>query len=171
MAYAFDSTVGGAAANSYETVANADDYFIAIPSYAATWAALATLDKQYALSRATWALDRMNFRGNRINDVQGLEFPRDVVDITNTYDSGVIPDKVLQAQLEMVMYQAESLSATTGTASKEIDKVEVVGTVKVEFKSSLKSGSDMAAHGTLDAVRALLREWLLGEGVMEVSRA
>ncbi len=75
MAFVFDSTFGGASANSYVSVEDADDYFGGHPD-GSLWEALTQLQKEQYLVRSTTRLDYERFGGRREAIEQALQWPR-----------------------------------------------------------------------------------------------
>lgn len=108
MPLALDATVGGAAANSYATVEDADealDYRVG----AAAWSGLAADDKIRALVTATRDLDTLEFIGVRATSTQALEWPR-----TGTpYPADVVPAAIVMATVERALELAPALAPGT----------------------------------------------------------
>jgi len=106
MPIAFDATVGGANANSYATVAQADAYSLANLNRSAWLTATDTI-KQTALTMATRLLDeRIRWNGSKVTSAQRLRWPR-----MNTYNadgeavgSTVIPEGVTNATAELAFW-------------------------------------------------------------------
>ena len=75
MAVSIDATAGGASANSYMTLAQADAYVDAmvLGTDAAKWSSATDDQKNRALATATQRLDRERFLGAKANDPQALE--------------------------------------------------------------------------------------------------
>jgi len=87
MAITIDATVGGANANSYLTLNNAQgiiDGFVQDADVTA-WASATTDQKNRALFTATQRLDRERFLGARVTDTQSLQWPRTGVRKPDTY--------------------------------------------------------------------------------------
>jgi len=87
MAIAIDATVGGASANSYLTLADAQaivDGFVEDADVTA-WASATTDQKNRALFTATQRLDRERYLGARATDTQALQWPRTGVRKPDTY--------------------------------------------------------------------------------------
>ena len=87
MAVVIDATVGGANANSYLTLADAQaiiDGFVEDADVTA-WASATTDQKNRALFTATQRLDRERFLGARATDTQALQWPRTGVRKPDTY--------------------------------------------------------------------------------------
>jgi len=75
----------------YGTVAEADTYF-AERLHNSAWTAATTDDKEKALLQATRSIDCLKFEGEKTDDAQLLQFPRDP-DVT-------VPDDVAYAAFE-----------------------------------------------------------------------
>ena len=123
MAITIDATVGGANANSYLTLADAQaiiDGFVQDADVTA-WASATTDQKNRALFTATQRLDRERFLGARATDTQALQWPRTGVrkpdTYINTYAVGFpfrittdyyteteIPQQVQYAQVVLAVY-------------------------------------------------------------------
>ena len=123
MAISIDATVGGANANSYLTLADAQaiiDGFVEDADVTA-WASATTDQKNRALFTATQRLDRERFLGARATDTQALQWPRTAVrkpdTYINTYAVGFpfrittdyytddeIPQQVQYAQVVLAVY-------------------------------------------------------------------
>jgi hypothetical protein len=87
MAIAINATVGSASANSYLTLAAAQeiiDGFVQDADVTA-WASATTDQKNRALFTATQRLDRERFLGARATDTQALQWPRTGVRKPDTY--------------------------------------------------------------------------------------
>ena len=115
---ALDATLGGSAANSYATVAEADAY-AANTSWAATWAALLQPDKETALISATKWLETLTYGGTRCDpstdappEPQALKWPRSGITcdgITSTCSS--IPKNLKDAEIELAYQLSQNPTA------------------------------------------------------------
>jgi len=123
MAIAINATVGSASANSYLTLAAAQeiiDGFVQDADVTA-WASATTDQKSRALFTATQRLDRERFLGARATDTQALQWPRTGVRKPDTYintyavgfpfristdyfDDNEIPVQVQYAQVVLAAY-------------------------------------------------------------------
>jgi hypothetical protein len=123
MAITIDATVGGANANSYLTLSDAQaivDGFVQDADVTA-WASATTDQKNRALFTATQRLDRERYLGARATDTQALQWPRTGVrkpdTYINTYTVGFpfrittdyftdteIPTQVKYAQVVLAVY-------------------------------------------------------------------
>jgi hypothetical protein len=123
MAITIDATVGGANANSYLTLADAEAIIEGLVQDAdvTAWSSATTDQKNRALFTATQRLDRERYLGARATDTQALQWPRTGVrkpdTYINTYAVGFpfrittdyytdteIPDQIKKAQAIMAVY-------------------------------------------------------------------
>ena len=123
MAVTIDATAGGANANSYITLAQADAYVEAmISQHGCRQVDTGTDDtRNRALTAAAERLDRERFLGARATDTQARQWPRTGVrkpdTYVNTYATGFpfrisedyftdteIPDQIKRAQIELAVY-------------------------------------------------------------------
>jgi len=123
MAISIDATVGGASANSYLTLNDANDLIDGLVQNddVTAWASATDDQKNRALYTAAQRIDRERFLGARATDTQSLQWPRTGVrkpdTYINTYAVGFpfrittdyftdteIPDQVKKAQAELAVY-------------------------------------------------------------------
>ena len=123
MAVSIDATAGGASANSYITLAEADAFVEAmvLSTDANKWSSGNTDSRNRALTAAAQRLDRERFLGARATDTQALQWPRTGVrkpdTYVNTYATGFpfrisddyftdteVPDQVKRSQIELAVY-------------------------------------------------------------------
>lgn len=123
MAVTIDATAGGANANSYLTLADAQAIVDGMVEDAdvTAWASATTDQKNRALYTATQRLDRERFIGAKATNTQALQWPRTGVrkpdTYVNTYATGFpfrisedyfseteIPDQVKRAQVVLAVY-------------------------------------------------------------------
>ena len=162
MAITIDATVGGANANSYLTLADAQaliDGMVENDDVTA-WASATTDQKNRALYSATQRLDRERFLGARATDTQALQWPRTGVrkpdTYINTYATGFpfrittdyftdteIPDQVKQAQAVLAVYLNNNKDGL-GLSGLEDYKSVSIGSLSVTTAgaSSMASGAD-----------------------------
>ena len=78
MAITLDATVGGANANTYITLADANSFIegLILSDDNAAWDGSSTDNKNRALFTAAQRIDREKFLGARVADTQALEWPR-----------------------------------------------------------------------------------------------
>ena len=126
MAITLDATVGGASANTYITLddANAIIEGFVLRDDNAAWDNSTTDNKNRALFTAAQRIDREKFLGSRVSDTQALEWPRSGVRKPDTYTNlyGLsfpnrlvadyytdteIPDRVKKAQVVLAFQEFE----------------------------------------------------------------
>lgn len=137
MACTIDSTVGGANANSYSSIADADSYH-ETHLYASDWEDADTDDKCRALQMATRLLDqRFEWNGVAVGSTQALLWPR----VAATYPNGhpipsdIVPTAVKHATAELARQLiADDRTADSDTEAKGI-KAMTVGSISMEFRS------------------------------------
>lgn len=122
MALVLIATVGTADANSYATVAEADEY----ASYrvgGAAFIALTSDQKIQALVTATSDIDTLEalpgLLGDRYTDTQALAFPR---------DDATLPDTLVPATIELAMSYAPAFA--TGSTIDVLNQNRTDGNVK-----------------------------------------
>ena len=123
MAVTIDATAGGANANSYITLSEANTFVEAMISSTdvSKWTTGTDDTRNRALAAATQRLDRERFIGARATNTQALQWPRTGVrkpdTYVNTYATGFpfrisedyfseteIPDQVKRAQVVLAVY-------------------------------------------------------------------
>jgi hypothetical protein len=144
MAITIDATIGGASANSYQTLADAQlivDGMVQDADVTA-WAAATTDAKNRALYTATQRLDRERFIGARSTDTQALQWPRTGVrkpdTYINTYAVGFpfrittdyytdteIPDQIKKAQVMLAVYLNNNVDGLGLTGLEDFKNVKV----------------------------------------------
>lgn len=108
MPATIDATVGGAAANSYLTIAAADAIVETMPGTTA-WATATTDQKTRALITATRGLDTLAWIGTPTATTQALDWPRTGAACNGTeYPDDAIPEPVSYATFDL----AEALLTT-----------------------------------------------------------
>jgi hypothetical protein len=114
MAITLDATVGGANANTYITLDDANSFIegLVLSDDAAAWDGSSNDNKNRALFTAAQRIDREKFLGARVSDTQALEWPRSGVRKPDTYTNlyglsfpnRLIPDRVKHAQVILAVY-------------------------------------------------------------------
>lgn len=159
---ALDATVGGASANTYTTLAEANQYHEDRPASGATWSGAEDDEKNAALLWAQKLLDSMfEWSGAVTGYTQALLWPR----IGMYYRSGeevsssVIPDELKWAQAEFArQLMAADRAGDSDVETQGITKL-VAGPVELEFKDNV------AAKVVPDAVVNLIPDdwgWVSG---------
>lgn len=164
---ALDATVGGASADSYGSVGEADTYHSDFGN--TDWAAAVTADKESAMRRAAVALDgkyRNRWPGTRTNGrSQARDWPRtDAVDSDGEeIDSASIPTEVKYAQYEMALAELTEPGVLSPRLSRsEVVRSEKVGPISTEYAVS-DNVSTFDAYPTLASVERLLSGIVSGE--------
>ena len=174
MAVAIDATPGGASANSYLTLNDAQaiiDGFVQDADVTA-WASATTDQKNRALFTATQRLDRERFLGARSTDTQALQWPRTGVrkpdTYINTYAVGFpfrittdyytdteIPDRIEFAQCVLAVYLNNNKDGM-GLSGIEDYKSVAIGSLRIE-----NAGASASATGA-DRVPPIYERYLTG---------
>ena len=149
---ALDATLGGASANSYVTVAEADAYFAT--SFGRTaWGSASDANKEIVLIESTRLLDLLvSWKGYVKSDTQALRWPRTYVpNIDGRYISdSIVPKDVKNAVFEL----AYSLLSNGGFQASENELAKVkVGPVSIDFSDTVKS------NGLPKMVRDMIARW------------
>lgn len=116
---AIDTTIGGASADSYLSVAEADAYAAAdLGRNATAWAEAQTDTKERALKRATRDLSRIaGYTGARWSFDQALVFPRSI-DLDPVTGLPVLPVPLKNATAEQAMYVIRNANVIDDAASR-----------------------------------------------------
>lgn len=149
MPATIDETVGGASANSYVTLVEAEAFFDAQPLTTA-WDAAADDDaKNRALIAAAARIDQEEFLGEPVNPLTGtssgttqaMKWPRtDVLDaVGNEYLSTVIPEKVKRAQFKLAYILLDDAEFAQDTGLEGFSRAKV-GPLEVEPRHSRSAG-------------------------------
>lgn len=144
MAVTIDATAGGASANSYMTLAQADAYVEAMISSAdvTAWSTGTDDTRNRALAAAAQRLDRERFIGARATDTQALQWPRTGVrkpdTYVNTYATGFpfrisedyftdteIPDQIKRAQIELAVYLKNNVEGISLGGLEDFKNVKI----------------------------------------------
>lgn len=169
---AFDATVGGANANSYVSVADADAY-IAIRLYSDEWNAADTATKQAALATATATIDELyQWKGEKATSTQELHWPATgAVDCNgDDINSTTIPNAVKNAVCEQALYLLkfdalqtptsimQGLSAATvGSLSATFDKYATPEKLQTRVQSILRCyGQMIGSNSATEAIGAYI---------------
>jgi len=144
MAVSIDATAGGADANSYMTLSEADTFVEAMVSSSdvSKWTTGNDDSRNRALTAAAQRLDRERFLGARATDTQALQWPRTGVrkpdTYVNTYATGFpfrisddyftdteIPDQVKRAQIEMAVYLKNNVDGISLGGLEDFKNVKI----------------------------------------------
>jgi len=107
---ALTATVGSASADSFVTLAEADDYFDTRLNVTG-WTGAVDADQERALKSATRELTLLAWQGVRVTTTQALAWPRDGCPNPDTtgdgddafYEETIIPDRVKIATYELAL--------------------------------------------------------------------
>ncbi len=172
MAITLDATVGGASANTYLTLSDAQDIIDGLveDDDVAAWASATTDQKNRALYTATQRLDRERYLGARATDTQALQWPRTGVrkpdTYVNTYATGFpfrisedyftdteIPDQVKRAQVVLAVYLNNNKDGIGLSGLEDFKNVQI---------GSLNVTPDKTGAVGADRVPPLLERYLTG---------
>lgn len=147
MAATIDATLGGASANSYVTLAEADTYFETVPD-SSTWDDKTNDQKNRALISATRWIDALSFYGDRCSTTQALKWPRE----NYTVDGIELACTLIPVGIEIATYElARALANDTGAITDTTGETGLYEAVKlgdIEVKYSKSS----QAVGTVNNV-------------------
>ena len=134
MPIIFDSTVGGEAANSYASVAQADAYHDR-HVYATPWQDATQGQKEIALAMATRELDKMmDWFGDTATATQSLAWPRYGLD--DARGNLIPPDELPVRLVEATAEFARQLIGTDRTLDVEIGLASLrAGPVRLAFNA------------------------------------
>ena len=172
MAVTIDATAGGANANSYLTLTDAQAIVDGLVEDAdvTAWASATTDQKNRALYTATQRLDRERFIGARATDTQALQWPRTGVrkpdTYVNNYATGFpfrisedyftdteIPDQVKRAQVVLAVYLNNNKDGIGLSGLEDFKNVQI---------GSLNVTPDKTGAVGADRVPPLLERYLTG---------
>ena len=172
MAVSIDATAGGASANSYLTLSDAQAIVDGMVEDAdvTAWASATTDQKNRALYTATQRLDRERFLGAKATDTQALQWPRTGVrkpdTYVNTYATGFpfrisedyftdteIPDQVKRAQVVLAVYLNNNKDGIGLSGLEDFKNVQI---------GSLNVTPDKTGAVGADRVPPLLERYLTG---------
>ena len=136
MAATITATLSSATANSYVTLAEANDYFETVPD-SSTWTNKTDDQKNRSLIAATRWIDTLSYYGSRCDNGQALKFPRNNYTIDNVeLTCTIIPNNIKYAQYELARALANDTSAITGTTGKDGNFSEVqLGDLQVKYNT------------------------------------
>lgn len=148
MAFTFtveDGTVV-AGANSYVTVAYADDYFEIDPNFKDTWASLPISEQEYYLAWSTRILDqKVRWNGQRTSDTSALRWPRTGVSDADgvTIGTNTMPRQLKEATCEFAKW-LYSNDPTTGRDEDNLKRI-MVDVVEIEYQD----GTTQSAYASI----------------------
>ena len=160
MAVTIDATAGGANANSYITLTEANTFVEAMISSSdvSKWTTGNDDTRNRALTAAAERLDRERFLGARATDTQARQWPRTGVrkpdTYVNTYATGFpfrisedyftdteIPDQVKRAQIELAVYLKNNVDGISLGGLEDFKSVKI-GNIEVTPDKAGAIGAD-----------------------------
>ena len=160
MAVSIDATAGGASANSYITLTEANTFVEAMISSTdvSKWTTGTDDTRNRALAAAAQRLDRERFLGAKATDTQSMQWPRTGVrkpdTYVNTYATGFpfrisedyftdteIPDQIKRAQIELAVYLKNNVDGISLGGLEDFKNVQV-GSISVTPDKSGAIGAD-----------------------------
>ena len=160
MAISIDATAGGANANSYLTLSDANSLIDGLVENddVTAWASATDDQKNRALYTAAQRIDRERFLGARATDTQSLQWPRTGVrkpdTYINTYAVGFpfrittdyftdteIPDQIKKAQVELAVYLNNNKDGLGLSGLEEYKNVKI-GNLDVTPNNYGSTGAD-----------------------------
>jgi len=138
-----DATVGGANANSYVEVAEADTYFDERMG-TADWDGVSADDRARALIMATRRIDQEPFEGVKADfdpEDQALAWPREAADGPDghVFDHDELPERIKQATYELALVIVGDSSFLDDTGLESFSEVSV-GPLSVTPRHKQKGG-------------------------------
>lgn len=137
MPLILDATPGGAAANSYVSVADAQAYFDA-RMHVSAWTNATTPNKELALCAATARLEQEGYTGWRYSDAQRLKWPRDGAKDEDgvVFGPADVPDRVKFATCELALHMLAAGTTDTQAASglEPFAALSVAGSVDLTLR-------------------------------------
>lgn len=136
---ALDATVGGASANSYGTLAEADAYFDDRPD-SADWDALGSAQEGWLIA-ATDALERLTYQGKPTTETQALAWPRYRVRVDGyLLDDWEIPARLKSAQFMTALLLSEETDHVGNTGLEDFERLKV-DVIEIVPRASAKAGT------------------------------
>lgn len=133
-------TAGASNANSYVSIAVADQFFLDRPPVGATWDDAGDSEKTKGLLWATKLLDSLyEWGGTVVTETQALLWPRHGMVYTNGYTvpSTIIPVQLQHATAEFARQLLEEERTTDSDIETQGIRKLVAGPVELEFKDSV----------------------------------
>lgn len=161
-----DATVGGADANSYATLAEANTYFLSRP-HSDIWNNEVDNDVlNNALIHATRRINQEKYIGQRGSSTQRLVFPRDNIEFDGIDLSGTIPRQIKEAQFETAIFILENDPNKKDTNIGAVKKSTVkVGTLEESTEYVQNSNVSVPSSFDLpDWVEGLISDFKLSGG-------
>lgn len=129
---AIDNTLSGTSANSYSSIADADNFFLG-RLYSDLWNNADDTKKEQALRTATRRIDMETFYGEKTVSSQALKFPRSNLGYLDGIDlDGIIPKQVKEALYELAIYLLSTDMSKPTVDISNYKKVKV-GSIQVDY--------------------------------------
>lgn len=158
---AIDTTPGGASADGYISLADAETYHANRVDNEA-WDAADDPTKEQAIKNATMLLDLLEWKGTKTYEDGALRWPRDSVYDRDdlALDATTIPRFLERATAEwaFVLLRDGDTTAPPGSSGLSAVKVDVI---ELEFDTAQQSATQ-EAQGTPDSVQAIIAFYLQG---------
>ena len=151
MPASIDATVGGASANSYLTIAQADTITESMLGTLA-WTSASSDEKTRALITATRGLDTLDWIGYRTDSDQALDWPRsDAICGGVTYADDIIPEQIQYATFDLAnallgsptLLQtppASSASLVPGVPNRDLSRLKL-DVLELEWRTDISVAS------------------------------
>ena len=132
-----DTIIGGATADSYATIIEADAYHVKFNN--TSWATLDTVSKEAALRVGVRYVDGYQYSGQVATATQALQWPR-IDAYRNCYvlPYTTIPQGIKDAQCEAALRQSQGLLLTDLSAGSVTE--ETVGSITVKYANGTNDG-------------------------------
>lgn len=159
------TTVSGASANSYVTLAQADAYFDERLN-ADDWTDQGDNDQKKALVMAARRLDQVNWKGYKATSGQALAWPRSDLEDKDGYTvaSDTIPQQIQDAQCELALAILASDDFLADTGLEGFESVKV-GPISVDPRIT-RTGAELPANVVREAAEFMESP----PGVMRIER-
>lgn len=163
MAISIDATVGGASANSYVTLAEADAFMTGRLNASAWETDATTDDRNRALVEATRHLSALDWSGYRTDATQALAWPRQWARDPDSptqayYSTTVIPERLKRATYQLAL--AYIKQGTNDVAAFDVTrdvKREKVDVIETEYENAVWPGEGLARYpDVIREIRPLL---------------
>ena len=124
---AVDNTISGIDANSYVSLAEANDFFLG-RLYSELWSNADDTKKEQALRTATRRLDMEKYYGNKTVNNQALLFPRyNLGYLDGILLDNIIPKQLKEAQCELAIHLLSTDMSQVGVNDGKVKKEKLDG--------------------------------------------
>jgi len=173
MAFTFNSTAKGTAANSYVSLEDADDFFDGDPRQS-IWDALTDVEKQQYLVWATNRLEYEKYGGQITSTAQRLQWPRNFVTQRDYvilgedrdygfYDADTVPKEMQHATFEMAMWYVDEINETPTVSRSDMARMTdlTIGPLAVKMRKISEAALPDIVKRALNAIGP--NGWLGGQ--------